>query len=879
MKNILELVPLCGNCLRVNETGVKQVRKIKQGVSRWDEVHSGGDTPRSRYDRLLPYFESIRTGDLRNLDERMEATLREMGVSLEVPASETQRPWICDLLPQVFEHQEWSTISRGFQQRMQAYDLFLQDVYGKKEILRQGVIPIHPVLGSRNYQNAAVGLPRPQGNYLHLSGMCVTRDERGRLAVKHHHFSHASGISYMMQNRRALARITPEIFQDTSVHSLADAPQAIVEKLRDSVDRSIHDPSVVLLSPGTGSAIYSEHSFLARRMGIPLVQGGDLLVLDDCVYLKTVQGLERVEVIYSRMADSWLDPLVFRRNSRLGIPGLIHCLRKGTVTVINGIGSQLADDRALLCFAQNIILFYLNEKPILPTLQTYWLGDIDQMEMVLANLENYQIRSAIGYEIYDTSGKTTRAGEEYIRQEIRRNASHFIAQPIGADASTVCFEKGKAVERVQDHVVFGLRSGSGIDVFPGSLTRIFESRVPFDDNTIPWTSKDSWVLTNGDGVPAAPAKSKKRRRYREADAPSRQVTSRVAEAFYWMGRYLERAYHQAYLIQVIETLETEELNSAERKLYRPMWNRLLPPLETSAGTSRRSITNRIDRYRLLLVREPGTVISTFRNAVANAESIQECLSPEAWATLSELRSRFERTKYRADLAENECVRVTRKFSDAVTRLIPQFFAIATGSMLADDGWRFCAVGQVIERAIITANSVVSISKSIVGDETKADAGRSTEIELSAFLRLLGTRDAYRRVYQMRAEAVPVLEILWQNSQAPRSVLRCLQRCARLLHESSPSDTLGTTTARAAIEALIDKIKRINWALYIPSQDDDEESPARKTAVAKKEKTGELGPLLTELLDSTLDIHHLISDGFLSHQAQISQAVQPVFTGF
>ncbi len=290
----------------------------------------------------------------------VEATLREMGVSFDFATGENHRPWVCDLLPQIFKPEEWKIIESGMRQRMQAFDLFLQDVYGRKEILRAGIIPIHPVLGSRNYENAAVDLPRPQGSYLHLSGLCITRDERGRLAVKHHHFSHASGISYMMQNRRALARITPEIFQDVSLYSLADAPQAIVEKnCAETADRPLRDPPVVLLSPGIGSAIYSEHSFLARRMGIPLVQGGDLLVLDDCVYLKTVQGLERIEVIYSRMADSWLDPLVFRRNSRLGIPGLVHCLRKGTVTVVNGIGSQLADDRALLCFAQK-------NHPVLP---------------------------------------------------------------------------------------------------------------------------------------------------------------------------------------------------------------------------------------------------------------------------------------------------------------------------------------------------------------------------------------------------------------------------------------------------------------------------------------------------------------------------------
>lgn len=860
----------------VIENEVRQVRKNKQGAPRWNEIYVAENLPRPRYTELLRHFQSLRPADLRNLDERIEATLREMGVTFGAPAT---RPWVCDLFPHVIGPEDWTLVERGFRQRMNAFDLFLQDVYGKKEILRDNVIPIHPVLGSQNYENAAVGLPRPQGSYLHLSGLCLTREATGRLAVKHHHFSHASGISYMMQNRRALARVTPEIFQNVSVRSIAETPQSIVEKLRDTSECSIRDLSMVLLSPGTGSAVYSEHSFLARRMGIPLVQGGDLLVLDDCLYLKTVKGLERVEVIYNRMADAWLDPLVFHKNSRLGIPGLIHCLRKGTVSVINGIGSQLADDRSMLCFAPTIIRYYLNEPALLPTLPTYWLGDIDQFEMVLANLDDYQIRPIAGYEIYDTTEKNLRSEESLIRQELRRNPGQYIAQPIRDDAHTLCFEKGKKTERLQDHIVFALRSGGNIEVFPGALTRVFENKTPFDDSSATWTSKDTWVLSSGDEPPPAPAK--RPRRLRETEAPARQVTSRVAEAFYWMGRYLERAYHQAYLIQVIETLETEELNSAERKLYRPMWNRLLPPLETSAGTSRRSITNRIDRYRLVLLPEPGTVLSTFQHAMANAESIQECLSPEAWATLSELRSRLERTKYKADISESECVRVTRKLSDATTRLIPQFFAIATGTMLADDGWRFCATGQVLERAVITANSVASISKSIVRDDAKPGDNRSTEIELSAFLRLLGTRDAYRRVYQMRAEPIPVLEILWQNEQAPRSVLRCLQRCSRQLHESSPADTLGTSSARAAIGKLIEKIKSIDWSDYIPSMDEEDsltEKSARKIPPRKKVQPQELAPLLSELLESTLQIHHLISDAFLSHQARIKQPIQPNAAG-
>ena len=381
------------------------------------------------------------------------------------------------------------------------------------------------------------------------------------------------------------------------------------------------------------------------------------------------------------------------------------------------------------------------------------------------------------------------------------------------------------------------------------------------------SSKDTWVL--GDTSEHAFVQSRPRR-FSEVNLPSREVTSRVADSFYWMGRYLERAHHQAYLIQVVETLETEELNSAERKLYRPMWNRLLPPLETSSGGSRRSMTTRLDRYKLVLLPEPGSVLSTFSRAINNAESIQEVISPEAWAPLSSLRSLFQRTKFNDKVGDDECMRIARRLSETVTRRIPQFFAIASNTMLADDGWRFCQIGEMLERAIITSNSVISIASSLTRE------AQATEIELSAFLRLLGTRDAYRRVFQMRAEPIPVLELLWQHSQAPRSVLRCLQQCLDLLRDSASPESLGTEKALHGIEALIHKIKRIDWSDFLRAPE-DEDTP-RTLITSSSARPDALEPLMTDLLDSTLDVHQLISDSFLSHQAYIAHTVQPYLQG-
>ena len=812
------------------------------------DVFDSAGAPRPEYVAPLHYLQALRRPDLRELDEHMEATLREMGVTYGMAQGDQAQPWVCDLLPHIFTAAEWEQITAGVTQRIRAFEMFLKDIYGKRQILRDGAIPVHPVLGSPHYEVASMGLPLPRDAYLHLSGICLTRNAAGHLAVKEHHMSRASGISYMIQNRRALASVLPDLFEQNAVRSLADTLSPVVEALRGLAEQPTWDePSAVLLSPGTDDPLYSEHSFLARRMGIPLVQGGDLLVLDDHVFLKTVRGLKRVDVIYNQVTDERLDSLVFKKGSTEGVPGIVHCLRRGTVRLVNALGSQVVDDASLLSMAPRIIRYYLQEGPILSTIRTYWLGDLDQFDMVMENVEGFRIRPIFAANFSGTISSST---EELIRT-VRKHPGNYVAQPVEASPRNSDLE--------QDHIVFALRQGPDqYEVFPGALTRIRSRRMEGRS----WISKDSWVPALSQEAEAAQSWT---RNGLEVHHPSREVTSRVAESFYWMGRYLERAYHQAYLIQAVETLESEELNAAERKLYRPMWNRLLPPLETSAGASRRSITTRMDRYRLLLLREPGTVSRTFSRAVANAESIRESLSPEALATLNRLRESFRRTRFRENLPEEECAQITRRLSGTVIESIPQFFAIAQRTVLGDDGWRFCEAGEMLERAIITSHAVLSISRSLVR------APLATEIQLSAFLRLLGTRDAYRRVYQMRAEPVPIIELLFQHPESPRSVLRCLTECADLLRKSAAPDQPGASTALNGIQSLIHHINRIDWSEHMRISLDQgaDQKPRGMEGIER---------LLAHLAECTLKIHHLISDGFLSHQAFIAESVQPMLLG-
>ena len=838
----------------------KQLRPL------WDEVFLPDGTPRDLYRPVLDRVLGLPRTETKLIIERLEATMREMGVTFDVARDRPwgKRPWFCDVLPELFGGPEWAHLAAGVRQRLRAFEMFLQDMHGDKEILRAQVIPARPVLGSPYFQRPAVGLPRPAGAFLHLSGLALSRLPDGRMAVAHHYFSNASGISYMMQNRRALSRVFAENFQNHNVQSIADVPVSILETLRSLAPRGVEEPVVALLTPGAGSAAYPEHSFLARRMGIPLVQGGDLLVLDDRLYLKSVSGLERIDVLYTRVADAWLDSMVFRRDSLLGVAGLAQCVRSGTVAVANAIGSQLADDRALLQFAGRIVRFYLGEDEMLPTLPTRWLGDLDQRDHVLDRLDEFDIRPLYG-EAFAHHAATDKDDSEKLRKLLAEQPQHFVAQPRDAGAVTVCLDrKGTLDDRVQDHIVFALRCPSGdYEVFPGALTRVSMENGTFTASELGGGSKDTWVLATDEEVgPRAAAVS----RVTDFHAAYGHVTSRVADSFYWLGRYLERAQSLAYMVGVVESLETEELNRAERQLYRPVWNRVLPPLENRETGRKRGISSALERYHLVLdSREEGSVSSTLRRAVWNAGQIVECLSVEAHGVLSNLEGRFARTRLRPDADKGALALATQRFSAEAASGIAEFFGTAESTMLADRGWNFCLLGQQFERAVITANAGLTIFKSIAKRMEKLPEipEHAVEIELSAFLRLLGSRDAYRRVYQMRAEPVPVLQLLYDHAEMPRSVRRCLGCCARLLG-SKDDGSPGMSRTREALEGVMQLVAAADWASYLlPAADASGE--AGGGVQLDPSRISELVAVLSDINDQTFAIHDVITDGFINHQ--------------
>lgn len=845
-------------------------------MSFWNEVLAPDGSVREDYRELFSRIAALGKPALRQLDDRLEATMREMGVTFSVGKRTGwgRKPWECDLLPQIFRAEEWAAISAGIRQRFRAFELFLQDVYGKKEILRDGYLPVQVVLGSPYYQRpAATGLPRPDGSFLHLSGLALSRSQDGSLIVQHHYFANASGISYMMQNRRALSRVMARFFSGFSIRSISDTTTNILESLRNCSGNG--DSLTVLLSPGEGSAAYSEHSFLARRMGIPLVQGRDLLVHNDRVFLKTISGLERVEVIYTRVADPWIDPLVFRPDSLLGVPGLVQCIRKGTAQVLNAIGTQLADDRALLPFSNRIIRYYLGEKPLLPTMPTFWLGDIDQREMVLENIEDYSIRPLYGERILSPPQGSDfgEAKKRRLLSEISPRFSAFVAQPRIITAATRCFPGGKPAERLQDHLVFALRQPSDSwEIFPGALTRVSSADSGFVASELGGGSKDSWVLSSTSPLADSSADSAK---HSETRPPINLVTSRVAESFYWLGRYLERAASLANMNATIESLETEELNPTEQKLYRPVWNQMLPPLDNSEQITKRTLSSPKGRYLLTAdSNQSGSLINSVMKAAANAGSVQESLSVEASSVLSELEEAFASSPFRPSLPEEKLVALSRSLCEKARTLVPLFFGVAESTMVADGGWRFCIIGQLVERAIVTANALTSMFADLAATPSSLRGDHAVEIRLSAFLRLLTSRDAYRRVYQMRIEPPLVASLLWDNPTVPRAVRYCLERSSSLLVASGADLAKPTRKTLYEIDDLLASLRNIQWDTLSNLSSLSSPNPKEKN---QKEKNP-LVETMQSLLQKTLAIHDCITDGFLNHQIHMQEEPQPLLRG-
>jgi uncharacterized circularly permuted ATP-grasp superfamily protein len=400
------------------------------------------------------------------------------------------------LLPRIITSAEWETIERGLAQRITALNLFLKDIYGDGKCLADGVVPRHIVYSCKHFRRQMREFSVPRDIYITVVGSDLIRMPDGRFVVLEDNLRVPSGVSYMLTSRQVMKRVFPELFRTAGVRPIDHYSQALLATLRALAPEGRSDPNIVLLTPGVFNSAYFEHAFLARQMGIELVEGRDLAVHDNIVYVRTTAGLRRVDVIYRRVDDDFIDPLAFRSDSTLGAAGLFNAYRSGNVALANALGTGVADDKAMYAYVPAIIRYFLGEDPVLDNVETYLCGDPAQRDHVLGRLDQYVVKAvgeSGGYGMLIGPNSTAEEREEF-RQRIQADPRNYIAQPTIQLSRAPCFFDGSVEPRHIDLRPYALY-GDRITIVPGGLTRVALRKGSLVVNSSQGGgSKDTWVL-------------------------------------------------------------------------------------------------------------------------------------------------------------------------------------------------------------------------------------------------------------------------------------------------------------------------------------------------------------------------------------------------
>lgn len=465
------------------------------GQGAYDEMFSGPQTVRPPFHRVHEVLGGLELPDVIGRDELMASSFLDRGVTFDFAGEE--RPFPLDIVPRIIPQEEWEVVERGVKQRVRALEHFLDDVYGEQRVIADGVVPRSLVTTCSHFHRSVWGFRPAGGVRIHVAGIDLVRDDEGAYRVLEDNVRIPSGVSYVIENRRAMMKGLPEAFMSTPIRGVDSYPRQLLHALKATAPEPGDDPVVVVLTPGVFNSAYFEHTLLAGLMGVELVEGRDLVVRGDRVYMRTTEGDQRVDVIYKRLDDDYLDPLQQRADSVLGCPGLVNAARQGNVTIANAIGNGVADDKLVYSYVPDLIRYYLGEEPILPNVDTYRLEEPEARAYVLAHLEELVVKPVDG-----SGGKGIVIGPQATEQQLAEARERILADPRGWIAqpvlqlSTVPTFDGEGFSpRHVDLRPFCVNSGEDMHVLPGGLTRVaMEKGSLIVNSSQGGGSKDTWVL-------------------------------------------------------------------------------------------------------------------------------------------------------------------------------------------------------------------------------------------------------------------------------------------------------------------------------------------------------------------------------------------------
>jgi uncharacterized circularly permuted ATP-grasp superfamily protein len=473
-----------------------QAYTTKTGI--WDEMKEN-DHIRATYQHIFKALSKLSLEQLQRKHQLAAELFMSQGITFTVYNDNEgiERIFPFDIIPRIITAAEWQHIESGIKQRIKALNLFLKDIYNGQQILKDNILPASLIASCPHFTHQVHGIKVPHDIYVHIAGIDLIRGEDGTFYILEDNLRTPSGVSYMLENREVTKRIFPDLLAGNSVRMVNQYPLVLYDNLVALSPRQISNPVVVLLTPGVYNSAYFEHTFLARQMGIQLVEGRDLLVDNQKVYMKTTDGLKQVDVIYRRVDDEFLDPLVFKPDSALGVPGLISAYHKGNVAIVNALGNGVADDKAVYAYVPQMIKYYLNEEPILPNVPTYQMEKVEEREYVFKHIEKMVVKETNqsgGYGL--VMGNS--ASEELLmktKMAISANPRNFIAQPIISLSTVPCLLDGTLQARHVDLRPYALCGPKGIDIVPGGLTRVALREGSLVVNSSQGGgSKDTWVI-------------------------------------------------------------------------------------------------------------------------------------------------------------------------------------------------------------------------------------------------------------------------------------------------------------------------------------------------------------------------------------------------
>ena len=829
-----------------------------------------------------PQYPTLHPAQLRPLRARVRASIRDAGLTDFglTPGLNGLPFWELEPTPLVIDSQEWNTLESALRQRAHFVNALLVDLYGGQQALHQQILPPELILSDPYYRRPCLGLEPDRASPATLLRFDLVKTAEGWL-FDDTRANTPIGLSYAVQNRRFMTQEATDLYRALpDYHSVINFPLLLLDHLRNLARDADHAPSIVVLTAGPHDPFYSEHSFLARKMGLPLARGDDLLVLDNRVYFKTIAGLERVDVIYRRLNDSHIDPVVFSTDrENAGIPGLLQCIRTGNVVLANAIGTGVAESRSLNAYVPRLMRFYLGEKPILGTVPTYTCGDTDHLDYILEHGDQLRILPAHDPRTGDWISSSPAPaspdlfGPGGLSPIVRQNPHAFVAQPRLKVLPVSPGPRNATPARLS---AFVLCQGKRFSVFPGGLVRLGEP-----DRTRIGLTADTVVLIDTQDNSGDIA---------DYETPSGGVQantlgSRSAEHLFWLGRYLERAEATARMLSILDDVALEEISAKDRRRWLPLWRGLLE----ATGHTDHKITARANpqaslstdlMWRMSLdTANSSSIYSSVSWAVENARQLRDYVSPEVWTTLGRLLRRLDDLhKLRPVATRRTPVRIDRgpplptQAVDAVITEINAIIGLAERTMVQDAGWHFLHMGMHLERATMTCSALRHILSALdLAATPKVPASPDAKIpyrdnpELSALLRMLGSQDAYRRLYQTRSQPRFVAELFIQQPDAPRSIFHNLHQIKTSLR--AIRHDVREQGDDPTIEAVADTLRFIASVPLAQHFNDDH--------VLDHTEAARLGDTLAELLDRLYDLHPVLSDHYFSHQARIAPSVTQV----